>query len=141
MRPGRHSKTIDVYSNDPERPRISLKLNFNVIRHVSIAPPVLAMRLLESEENAVFALTATSHWTKPIVLKAASSDGSGEVALVPQEVVVPPGGNANFQLSVRVTQGTGQSHLKGTALIETDDAVEQILPVRYFIQLRKGSGT
>jgi hypothetical protein len=141
MRPGQQFKTIDIHSNDPQRPKISIKLIFNVVRHLSLDPLTVAMRLPDCDKDAVFPLTANNYWTKPIALKAARSSSSDEVVLVPQEVVVPPGGKADFQLSVRVKRRSGQSHLKGTALIETNDPVEKILPIRYFIQLPKTGGS
>ncbi len=133
--PGQQFKIINIHSNDPEQPRLNIKLIFNVIRHLSLDPLTVAMRLPDCDKDAVFPLTANNYWTKPIALKAARSSGSDEVVLVPQEVVVPPGGKADFQFSVRVKRRSGQSHLKGTALIETNDPVEKILPIRYFIQL------
>jgi hypothetical protein len=140
MPPGRHSKTIAVNCNDPEHPSNRLKLIFNVVRHVTIDPDTLAVCLLEYDKDAVFHLKATNHWTNPITLTSAKCSGSDEASLVPQEVVVLPGGSTDFQLSVRVKRGQGQSNAKGIALIETNDSHERTLPIRYFIQLPKTGG-
>lgn len=140
MPPGRHSKTIAVNCNDPEHPTTRLKLIFNVIRHVSIDPDTLAVCLLECDKDAVFRLKATNHSTKPITLTSAKCSSSDEAFLEPREVVVPPGAKTDFQLSVRVKREQGQSHVKGVALIETNDSHEKMLPVRYFIQLPKAGG-
>ncbi|AFM26862.1 DUF1573 domain-containing protein [Desulfomonile tiedjei] len=136
MPPGRHSKTISVHSNDPEHPRTSLRLTFNVIRHLVINPDFLAGRLSEPDKDAVFDLRATNHSAKVIVLKTATVNSS-EARLIPDEVVVPPGAQTRFQLSVRTKPEQNQAHVKGVALIETNDALEKILPVRYFIQFPK----
>jgi hypothetical protein len=140
MPPGRHSKTIAVNCNDPEHPSTRLKLMFNVVRHVSIDPDTLAVCLLECDKDAVFHLKASNHWTKPITLTSAKCSGSDEASLVPQEVVVLPGGKTDFQLAVRVKRRQDRSHAKGVALIETNDSHERTLPVRYFIQLPKKDG-
>jgi hypothetical protein len=140
MPPGRHSKTVAVSCNDPEHPRTRLKLMFNVVRHVTIDPETLAVRLSEGDQDAVFRLKATNHSTKPITLTSAKCSGSDEASLVPQEVIVLPGSKTDFQLSLRVKQGQGQSHAKGIALIETNDSRERTLSVRYFIQLPKTGG-
>ncbi len=141
MNPGRHSKTIYVCSNDPEHPRIALKLTFNVVRHVSVNPDILATSLLEPGKDAVFSLQAINHWTSPITLKAAKTDGSAEASLIPEEIVAPPGEKADFKLVLRLKGATDQASLKGRAFIETSDAVDNVIPVRYFIQLKKGVGT
>jgi hypothetical protein len=137
MPPGRHSKTVSVHSNDPEHPRTSLKLTFNVIRHMVIKPDFLAIRLFEPGKDAVFNLRAANHSANVIVLKTVTVNSSGEAGLIPDEVVVPPGGQTDFQLSIRAKPDRNQSQVKGTALIETSDALEKILPVRYFIQFSK----
>jgi len=134
MRPGPHVKTIAVHSNDPEHPRITLKLRFNVVRHVSLVPDVLAARLPEENRNAAFSLTAMNHSANTITLKAAPPDGPDEVALVPEEVVVPAGGKIDFQLTVRVKRPQSQPFVKGRALIETTDPRERTVPVPYFIR-------
>ncbi len=41
MYSGLHSKSIVVHSNDPERPLTTIKLNFNVVRNISIEPHAL----------------------------------------------------------------------------------------------------
>ncbi|MBI5250082.1 MAG: DUF1573 domain-containing protein [Desulfomonile tiedjei] len=137
MPPGRHSKAIAVHSNDPAHPRTSLKLTFNVIRHLVIDPSFLATRLSESGKDAVFTLKATNYSTKQMVLRAVTLDGSHETVLIPKEVEVPPGGKTDFQLCIRAKSGGDQSHAKGTALIETNDPIEKVLPIRYFIQFPK----
>ena len=141
MPPGRHFKTVVVHSNDPEHPLTTLKLGFTVVRHVSVQPDVLATSLFESDKEAVFSLKATNYWTEPITLKAAKTGASDEVLLVPQEVVVPPGGNVEFRLCVQVKREPPQAYVKGQALIETTDPLEKELPVRYFIRLPKRGGT
>ena len=141
MPPGRHFKTITVHSNDADHPITRVKLIFNVIRHVSISPDALAVSLGEGVKNAVFRVKATNYWTKAITLKAVSTRGSDTVTLAPGHVVVPPGGNIDFQLSIRLEGGSGKLYRRGTVLIKTDDPLERVLPVRYFIRLPKKGGT
>lgn len=137
MPPGRHSKTIAVNCNDPEHRSTRLKLRFNVVRYLSIDPGALATALAETDNDAVFHLKATNHSTDPIVLKSVKSSGSEDVSLVPEEVVILPRAQTDFDLSVRVKPGKSQSYVKGIALIKTNHSHERIVPVRYFIQLPK----
>ena len=95
------------------------------------------MRLSGSDKDAVFTLKATNYSTEAIVLKAVTVNGSSEARLIPGEIVVPPGGKTDFQLSMRAKLGQNQSQVKGIALIETNDPLEKILPIRYFIQFPK----
>jgi hypothetical protein len=139
MEAGRHSKTVHVFSNDPEHPRVTLKLIFNVVRHVSVNPDILATCLLGSGEQAVFSLQATNYSPRPVTLKVAKTDGAPEVILIPEEVTAPSGEKVNFQLSVRVKREPGQKNFKGEAIIETSDDVDKAIPLRYFIQLQKGA--
>jgi len=136
MRPGRHFKTIWVDSNDPEHPRTTLKLLFKIVRHVSIEPETVGLNLPGDDKDAVFRLTATNHWTEPVTLKPPKLGDAKEVLLIPQEVVVPPGGKMDFQIKVGVKREPGQFYVKGTALIETDDPLEKTLTVRYLIRLQ-----
>ena len=140
MPPGRHRKTLTVRSNDPAHPLTSLKLIFCVVRHVTLSPHTLATCLSESDKEAVFSMKATNHWTAPVTLRACKSTDTQEILMIPAEVVVPPGGAADFQISIRVTQAKGQPYLMGTTWIETDDPFEKALSVRYFLQLRKAGG-
>ncbi len=135
MSSGLHSKTIEVHSNDPEHPLITLKLKFNVIRNISIEPRSLGLSLSEWGKDAVFALTATNSGTEPVTVKRAKSNDPDQVALIPQELVVPAGSKADFQLSVKVQRREGQAFIRGTALIETTDKREKIVPIRYLIRL------
>lgn len=135
MSSGSHSKTIEVHSNDPEHPLTTVKLKFNVIRNVSIEPGALAASLSEWGKDAVFTLTATNSGTDPVTVKKAESNNPDEVALVPQELVVPAASKADFQLSVKVQQREGQAYLRGTALIQTTDKREKVVPIRYLIRL------
>ncbi len=135
MSPGRHSKTLDVHSTDPERPTTTLKLTFNLIRHLTIDPEALAVSLLARDKDAVFALKATNNSTEPITPRGPKTDDPGVVTLTPSEVVVPPGEKRDLQLSVRLKQGSAQSRLRGIVMIETCDPVEKIVPVPYFINL------
>lgn len=137
MSPGRHSQTIAVNSNDRENPRTNLRLTFNVIKHVVVDPGFLAACLTEFGRDAEFSLKATNHSTRQIVLKAVAPVGAHETILIPKEVTVPPGGTANFHISIRPTSGQDQSHAKGTVLLETNDPIEKVLPIRYFIQFPK----
>jgi hypothetical protein len=139
MDPGRHSKTVHVFSNDPEHPRITLRLIFNVVRHVSVNPDILATCLLEAGKDAVFSLQAVNHSAGPITLKAGKTDGGPEIVLNPEEITARPGEKVNFQLSVRAKTEPGQTNLKGKAFIETTDDVDKLIPLRYFIQLKKGA--
>jgi len=140
MSPGRHTQAVDIHSNDPAHPVTTLKFSFNVVRHVTVDPLFLARRLSAAEKEPVFRLTATNHWTEPITLKAAKSDDPCEALLTPQEIVVPPGGKASFELAVRVKRATPQSYVKGSAYIETSDPLERMLRLRYYIQLPKAGG-
>jgi hypothetical protein len=140
MSSGPHSKTIEVHSNDPGHPMTVLKLNFNVIRNVSIEPRALGLSLSELGKDAVFTLTATNSGTEPVIVKGAKSNGSDEVTLVPPEPVVPPGSKADFQLTVKVQPRDGQAYARGTALIETTDKREKSIPIRYLIRLPQVSG-
>lgn len=141
MQPGKHLKTIAVYCNDKEHPVTTVRLIFNVVRHVSITPDMVATSLPEPNMSSVFRVSATNHWTKAITLKAAATRGSDQVTMAPEQVVVPPGGKIDFRLSVRFEQQAGQRYKKGTALIETDDPLEKVLPVRYFIRLPQKGGS
>ncbi len=140
MASGLHSKAIEVHSNDPEHPSTILKLKFNVVRNVSIEPRTLGLSLSEWGKDAVFTLTAINTGAVPVTVKGAKSNNPDEVALVPQELVVPAGGKADLRLSVKVPQRDGQSFVKGTALIETTDKWERIVPIRYLIRLPRVSG-
>jgi hypothetical protein len=135
MSSGFHSKTIEVNSNDPAHPLIRLRLKFNVIRSVSIEPRTLALSLSDWSKDAVFNLTAVNSGSATVTVKAAESNKSDEVTLVPQEFVLPSGGKTDFQLAVKVRPREGELYMKGTALIETTDKREKIVPVRYFIRL------
>lgn len=141
MPPGRHLKTIAVHCNDREHPVTTLKLIFNVVRHVSITPDTVATSLLEPNKNAVFQVSATNHWTKAVTLKAVTTRGSDEVTMAPEQVVVTPGSKIDFRLSVRFERESAQRYKKGTALIETDDPLKKVLPVRYFIRLPQKGAT
>jgi len=140
MASGLRTKTIEVHSNDPEHPSITLKLKFNVVRNVSIDPRTLAQSLPQWGQDAVFNLTATNSGTETVTVKGAKSNSPDEVVLVPQELVVPGGSKAVFTLYVKVRQREGQAYIRGTALIETTDEREKIIPVRYFIRLPQRSG-
>jgi Protein of unknown function (DUF1573) len=140
MSSGLHSKSIGVQSNDPEHPLTTLKLKFNVVRNINIEPRTLALSLPELGKNAVFTLTATNSGSEPVTVKGAKSNDPDEVALVPQELVVPAGSKGDFQLSVKVRQRQGQTYIRGIALIETTDKMEKIVPIRYLIRLPRVSG-
>lgn len=140
MSSGLHSKTIQVHSNDPEHPATTLRLKFHVVRNVSIEPRTLGTSLSEWGKDAVFTLTATNSGPGPVTVKGAESNSSDEVMLVPQELVVPAGSKADFQLSVRVQQRDGQAYTRGTALIETTDKRDKTIPIRYLIRLPQVSG-
>ncbi len=140
MLSGLHSKTIEVHSNDPAQPLTTLKLKFNVVRNISIEPRTLGLSLQEWGKDAVFALTATNSGTEPVTVKGAKSNNPDEVMLIPQELVLPAGSKADFQLSVKVQRREGQAYIRGTALIETTDKREKIIPIRYLIRLPQVSG-
>jgi hypothetical protein len=140
MSSGLHSKTIGVESNDPEHPLTTLKLKFNVVRNINIKPRTLALSLPEWGKDAVFTLTATNSGTEPVTVKGAKSNNPDEVAMVPQELVVPARSKSDFRLSVKVPQREGQAYIRGTALIETTDKREKIVPIRYLIRLPQVSG-
>ena len=74
MSSGLHSKTIEVHSNDPEHPSITLKLKFNVVRNIRIEPRTLGQSLSEWGKDAVFTLTATNRGTEPVTVKGAKSN-------------------------------------------------------------------
>ncbi|MGB6066041.1 MAG: DUF1573 domain-containing protein [Desulfomonilaceae bacterium] len=140
MYSGLHSKSIVVHSNDPERPLTTIKLNFNVVRNISIEPRTLGLSLAAWGKDAVFALTATNSGTEPVTVKGAKSNNADELQLIPKELIVPSGGKTNFQLSVKVQRQEGKAFISGTALIETTDKREEIVPVRYLIRLPQVSG-
>ncbi len=140
MYSGLHSKSIVVHSNDPERPLTTIKLNFNVVRNISIEPRTLGRSLAEWGKDAVFTLTATNSGTEPVTVKGAKSNNADELQLIPKELIVPSGGKTNFQLSVKVQRQEGKAFISGIALIETTDKREKIVPVRYLIRLPQGRG-
>jgi hypothetical protein len=140
MSSGLHSKTIRVESNDPEHPLTTLKLKFNVVRTISIEPRTLALSLTEWGKDALFTLTATNSGTEPVTVKGSKSNNQDEVALVPQELVVPGGSKGDFRLSVKVPQGERQAYIRGTALIETTVKGKKIVPIRYLIRLPQANG-
>ncbi len=88
----------------------------------------------------MFALTATNSGTEPVTVKGAKSNNADELQLIPKELIVPSGGKTNFQLSVKVQRQEGKAFISGTALIETTDKREEIVPVRYLIRLPQVSG-
>ncbi len=142
MSPGRHSKTISVYSNDPAQRKTKLTFTFNVVRHITIAPWYLAKAIPKPEAGAVFSIEAVNHWTQPVSLRTSQSKGphSGPT-MIPGEVVVPPGDKVEFKLSIPVKSGPSASYVKGTATILTNDPLEKRLRLRYFIRFpKKGDG-
>ncbi len=130
MSAGKHIKTVAVHSNDPRHPVTALKLLFNVIRHVSIQPDTLATSVSQLEQEDVFPIEATNHWTEPVTLRAPLADESDAVVLLPREMVLQPGEKASFRLSVRIRHETPLPYLKGKVIIKTSDPVEKELPVR-----------
>jgi hypothetical protein len=134
MPPGRHAKSVAVHSNDPENPVTTLRLKFNIVRNVCIEPGTLGTSLTEWGKDAVFTLTAANSGPEPVTVKGAKSDNSDEVTLVPQELVVPAGTKADFQLSVKAQLRDGAAYSRGTALIETTDEREKTIPIRYLIR-------
>ncbi|MEW6352072.1 MAG: DUF1573 domain-containing protein [Thermodesulfobacteriota bacterium] len=137
MPPGRHAKTITVHSNDPDCRQTDLRLTFNVVRHLTIEPAAFAVSLLDREKDALFPVKITNHSNEPITLRASQTDNSCGVTLLPHEVLVPPGGKVDLQLSVRVNPQQQRPHLNGSVLIETSDPWERDLTVPYFIRLPK----
>ena len=141
MGPGLHSKSIYVYTNDPNHPKTRLKLTFNVIRHVTISPSYLSKVLKTFNNEVIFPVKATNHWNKPISLQAQQTNCSdGDPTLAPQKVVVPPGAKVDFEIRIPIDPKNGKKYVKGTAMIETNDPIDETLRVHYMIRLPPKEG-
>lgn len=138
LKKGNHHKSIYVHSNDRGSPVVQLRLKFCVFRHLSLDPPYLAVSLLKLEERVTFRVKATNHWTAPIHVKAGPPDKSGRtVTIIPEDLVVPPGRTASFEISIPTASPNRRGFLMGTACLETDAPKEKTLEMRYMIKLPK----
>ncbi len=90
-------------------------------------------------QGRVFTLTATNTGTKTVTVKGAKSDGSDEVVLTPQDLVVPPGSKADFNWRLKCSRGWASLYER-LCLVETTDSREKTIPIRYLIRLPQVTG-
>ena len=127
---GNVQKLIYLYSNDPARPMVQLKVKANVIPILDIEPATASFGIINSDETPSMELTVTNRGEVPLRITGVKTANLAGVSAELDNDLLAAG--ASTRLQVRVLENRPDSRLNGYVLFRTDNrALGEIrLPVR-----------
>lgn len=138
MRQGLETKTVRVYSNDPEKPIVKLALKALVLKELDVKPDSLAEKLTEFHEKVTFPITITNNAKNRVTIQDIEiASANSTVSMNPAKVEIEPGKAGKFDVILNLKKGNHWVYYIGNIKLKTDHPKENVITIRYLVQVDK----
>lgn len=135
MKAGDKKKSVTVYSNDPKRPKVKLKLLAQVIQELKVEPSDLAVKLGTYVEEVSFPVKMWNDSDKPVKLTGVQVFGEDlvQAKLNPENLVIKPGASRRLSIDLELKKKEGKNFYLGRIRVKTDHPREKEIGLKFLV--------